>query len=115
MYIFLLQDIADSVWSQVVGALNLSSPTINQEKIESFFKAEDFSKAKTSTPTTKKSQCSSFLDQKISLNLSVALKPFKKSPEDVAKLINDCNSSELDGERLKTLLKVLPDKEVVSV
>jgi len=50
---------------------------------------------------------------KRSMNVNIFLKQFKMSNEDVIRLIKDSDDTKIGAEKLKGLLKILPEKEEV--
>lgn len=106
------------MWQSIIKTLNSSSTSINSGEIEELFgqavvRKQNLDEAK-SQKSSQKDNASKFLDSKTTLNMSIALRPFKKSPEMIASLILACNSTELETDKLKTLQLALPDPETVS-
>ena len=54
------------------------------------------------------------LDMKRSMNLNIFLRQFKSSNTAIIQLIREADHQNFGQEKLKALLKLLPDKEEVS-
>jgi len=55
------------------------------------------------------------LDQRASLKVNIFLKQFRLSHADIVQLVRDGRSKEMGAEKLRGLLKVLPEQEEVGV
>uniref|UniRef100_A0A8C4Q5W3 FH2 domain-containing protein n=1 Tax=Eptatretus burgeri TaxID=7764 RepID=A0A8C4Q5W3_EPTBU len=75
-------------------------------------------------PTTKKSSAAvkkvepqeiSFLDPRKSLQLNIFLKQFKCSHEEIIEMIRRGDREKLEGEKLKQLLKLLPEEDEIEM
>jgi len=53
------------------------------------------------------------LDMKRSMNVNIFLKQFKMSNEEVVQLMKDGDDTKIGAEKLKGLLKILPEKDEV--
>ena len=105
----------------MVSQLDTSPPgSIDYPMLENLFGQEDVKKnpedaidCKKSTAKPLKDSTVSFLDSKKSMNLNITLRAFKTDPLGVATLINDCSAEKMDLDHLRSLLKVLPEKDEV--
>ena len=105
----------------MVSQLDTSPPgSIDYPTLENLFGQEDVKKnpedaidCKKSTSKPLKDSTLSFLDSKKSMNLNITLRAFKTDPLGVATLINDCAAEKMDLDHLRSLLKVLPEKDEV--
>jgi len=53
------------------------------------------------------------LDMKRSMNVNIFLKQFKMSNQEIVQLIRDSDHTKIGAEKLKGLLRILPEKEEV--
>lgn len=53
----------------------------------------------------------SLLDGKRSLNISICLKQFKMSPQEIVTSLRNCDGAKLGSEKLRMLLKILPQPD----
>ncbi|KAM9557001.1 inverted formin-2 isoform 6-T9 [Guaruba guarouba] len=103
-----------SMWASVSSS---SEKTIepNYTSIEQLFCFPQATpKEKMAAPVKAEPKEITFLDSKKSLNLNIFLKQFKCSNEEIAAMIQKGDSSKLDAEILKQLLKLLPEDHEIN-
>lgn len=92
---------------------------ISVEELEELFSRKEVIHQKSQLLTNKiddsaKSTTVKILDQRISLNVSIFLKQFKTSNENIVAIINGGDHTKISIDQLKALQKLLPDKATVS-
>lgn len=53
------------------------------------------------------------MDGKRSMNVSIALHQLKMSPKEIVNMLKECRGAELGAEKLRMLLKALPESDEV--
>uniref|UniRef100_UPI00358E98FD inverted formin-2 isoform X3 n=1 Tax=Myxine glutinosa TaxID=7769 RepID=UPI00358E98FD len=101
-----------SLW--LSGELDLPEPDFSA--IEEFFSQVEPPSKKSSTPVNKvEPQEISFLDSQKSLRLNIFLKQFKCSNDEIIEMIRRGDKEKLDEEKLKQLLKLLPEEDEIEM
>ncbi|XP_076984503.1 inverted formin-2 [Tamandua tetradactyla] len=102
-----------SLWASLsnLGAEELEPDFSSIEQLFSFPTAKP--KGPVAAPARKEPKEVTFLDSKKSLNLNIFLKQFKCSNEEVATMIRAGDTTRLDTEVLRQLLKLLPEKHEI--
>ncbi|XP_018014551.1 inverted formin-2 [Hyalella azteca] len=116
-----VQPSEESIWKEVVTRLDSDAKTsIDYAALESLFGQTEKTSAdasdsvgSTPLPTKKKDSLIAFMDPKKSMNLNITLKAFKGTTEDVVAIIRNGDATKVDIDHLRSLFKVLPDKEEV--
>lgn len=80
---------------------------------EELFKQKQVKRTK-ENDNKKAKQEVTFLDSKQSLNINIFLRHFKIPVDGVVKAVGDCDIKCFGSEELKSLLKFVPDKAMVS-
>ncbi|CAH1778221.1 unnamed protein product [Owenia fusiformis] len=102
------------IWSSV---LKLSDPIpVNYSNIEELFCQKIIDKSlKDEAKVKKVSTEVNLLDMKRSMNVNIFLKQFKAPNEKIVALIEKCNGQDIGVEKLKGLLKILPETQEIEM
>ncbi|XP_033111227.1 formin-J-like [Anneissia japonica] len=109
----------DNIWNRVNKLSN--GINANWEDVEALFcqkkigekKGKD---GKIEEPKKKKESTEiNLLDSRKSLNVNIFLKQFRSTNEKIIQIIHEGNSGEFGTEKLKGLLKVLPDSDEIEI
>ncbi|KAL6088030.1 hypothetical protein STEG23_021264 [Scotinomys teguina] len=111
--VLLASDEGNSMWATLSSpCTEVVEPDFSSiEQLFSFPMAKP--KEPSAAPVRKEPKEVTFLDSKKSLNLNIFLKQFKCSNEEVTAMIRAGDTSKFDGEILKQLLKLLPEKHEI--
>lgn len=107
-----------SIWSEVFW--DSSNVQVNFNQVEELFCQKSTTASSVIVEKNNKLKRKNteiyLLDPKRSLNINIFLKQFKGGEKQLVKLIRNCQSAEIGSERLRTLLKILPEcDEMISI
>ncbi|RXG70353.1 Inverted formin-2 [Armadillidium vulgare] len=107
----------DCVWKEIEKDIrDLLPSNLNFEEIEELFCQRVIVKEENKTVQKKNTNAAvTLFDPKTSLNVNIFLRQYKCSPDVVASYIKDCDISQIGGDRLRGLLKIIPDDSELEV
>ncbi|XP_023214371.1 inverted formin-2-like [Centruroides sculpturatus] len=108
--------IGQSIWNELYQ--ESSNVHLNFEQVEELFCQKSTSKPLINEKKKLNKNASevNLLDPKRSLNINIFLKQFKGGEKQLVELIQNCQSTKIGSERLRTLIKILPAcNELISV
>nr|XP_039264926.1 FH2 domain-containing protein 1-like [Styela clava] len=112
---------AETIWSPKENSKNTPRLSVDINTIQELFAVKDV-KSKIRSPSPRGSRAGlgpqnenkgpiTFLDTKQSMNINIFLRQFKRSIKDVVTAIQECDTSLLSAEKLRTLCKLIPEKD----
>lgn len=109
-----------SIWSDVTKEAQEENVErkLNFKQVEELFCQKTTITAQPKAPPDKKKRepaLLSLLEGKRSLNVCIFLKQFKSGPEEIVSMLRSCKSAEFGAERLRTLQKILPEPDELSM
>lgn len=108
----------DCVWKEIEKDIrDLLPSNLNFEEIEELFCQRVTVKVEENKTVQKKNANAALtlLDPKTSLNVNIFLRQYKCSPDVVASFIKNCDVPQIGGDRLRGLLKILPEDSEVHI
>ncbi|XP_022700841.1 FH2 domain-containing protein 1-like isoform X2 [Varroa jacobsoni] len=108
----------ENIWKEILEQGDMVVGKLNFKRMEELFCQKVPAPQGPRKEVDKKSKepvAVTLLDGKRSMNVSIALHQLKMSPKEIVNMLKECRGAELGAEKLRMLLKALPESDELSV